>query len=619
MSWYEELYKIYEYNNSDRRIYDDNEPVMLPVAHSTANAQIELKIDLNGNFKGASAVEKENAVTVIPATEGSATRTSGVCAMPFDDKLIYIAGDYINYAEGKKSDNSGHFINYMNQLRNWLASEYNHPFVNALYTYLDKKCLISDLVKAGVIKLDETTGKFKNSEKIAGIPQEDSFVRIIIFTDNGVVETWKDKSLQESFISFNSLLMGEKQLCYASGEVVPSTYKHPSKIRNSGDKAKLMSTNDENGFSYRGRFADKEQAVSIGYEYSQKIHNALRWLREKQGRNYDSMTVIVWASAMQKLPKSTESFWDIDEFTEEDKETEIPSTMPMYIEMLKNMIFGVKKKLEPNTKVMVMGLDAATAGRISMSMYSEIEGSQYLANIEKWHSEAAWLQFSGKLKKKLINSFSVYDIIKYAYGTEQGNFVECDKKIVRDNILRLLNCVTNGAKLPSDIVNALYQKASNPLAYDKDYNHRAVLETACGIIRKQRIDNGKGDVSMAYDPTVTDRSYLYGCLLAIADKAENETYSADERNFRVTNAKRYWNAFSQRPYMTWGIIEERLRPYMNKLGKNQVKYSKWINEITSKMNAETFSDNSRLSPLYLLGYHNFTEYMFTKADNKEEK
>ena len=619
MSWYEELYKIYEYNNSDRRIYDDNEPVMLPVAHSTANAQIDLKIDLNGNFKGASAVEKENAVTVIPATEGSATRTSGVCAMPFDDKLIYIAGDYCNYAEGKKSDNSGHFINYMNQLRNWLDSEYSHPFVNALYMYLDKKCLISDLVKAGVVKLEETTGRFKNNEKIAGIAQEDSFVRVIIFTDDAVVETWKDKSLQESFISFNSLLMGEKQLCYASGEIVPSTYKHPSKIRNSGDKAKLMSTNDENGFSYRGRFADKEQAVSIGYEYSQKIHNALRWLREKQGRNYDSMTVIVWASAMQELPKSTESFWNIDEFDEEDKETEIPSTMPMYIEMLQKMIFGVKEKLEPNTKVMVMGLDAATTGRISISMYSELEGSQYLTNIEKWHSDTAWLQFSSKLKKKIVNSFSLYDIIKYAYGTEQGNSVECDKKIVRDNILRLLNCMTNGAKLPSDFVNALYQKASKPLAYDKDYNHRAVLETACGMIRKQRIDNGKGDVSMAYDPTVTDRSYLYGCLLAIADKAENEAYSADERNFRVTNAKRYWNAFSQRPYMTWGIIEERLRPYMNKLGKNQVKYSKWINEITSKMNAETFSDNSRLSPLYLLGYHNFTEYMFTKSDNKEEK
>ena len=364
MSWTEELYKIYEYNSS--REFKDNEPVMLPVAHSTANAQIELKIDLEGNFKGARVVEKSDAVTIIPATEDSATRSSGVCAMPFDDKLIYIAGDYCNYAEGKKADNSGHFINYMNQLRNWLMSEYSHPFVKALYTYLDKKCLIDDLVKAGVIKLDETTGKFKNNEKIAGIPQEDSFVRITIFTDNGVVETWKDNSLQDSFISFNSLLMGEKQLCYASGEIVPPTYKHPSKIRNSGDKAKIMSTNDESGFTYRGRFANKEQAVSVGYEYSQKIHKALQWLREKQGKNIDSMTVIVWASAMQELPPATESLLDDDEFEDKDKEPEIPSTMPLYRDMLQKMIFGMKSKLEPNTKVMVMGLDAATTGRINI-------------------------------------------------------------------------------------------------------------------------------------------------------------------------------------------------------------------------------------------------------------
>ena len=220
--------------------------------------------------------------------------------------------------------------------------------------------------------------------------------------------------------------------------------------------------------------------------------------------------------------------------------------------------------------------------------------------------------------KKAINSFSVYDIIKFAYGTEQGGFVDCDKKLMRDNILRLLNCITNGAKLPSDIVQALYQKASNPLAYDNSYNHRKVLETACGMIRKQQIENGKGDVSMAYDPNITDRSYLFGCLLAIADKAESEAYDEQERNVRVTNARRYWNAFSQRPYMTWGIIEERLRPYLNKLGKSQVKYSKWINEITSKMSEEMFANNDRLDPLYLLGYHHFNEYMYNRNINEEE-
>ena len=624
VSWTDELYKIYEFN-SDRE-FGENEPVMLPVAHSTANAQIEIMLDLEGNFKGAKTVEKSDAVTVIPATEDSATRSSGICAMPFADKLIYIAGDYSTYADGKKADNSGHFINYMNQLRKWMAGEYSHPFVRALYKYLDKKCLISDLVSAGVIKIDEVSGKFKEKEKIAGIAQEDSFVRIIIFTNDSVVKTWKDRSLQDSFISFNSSLMGEKQLCYASGEYVPSTYKHPSKIRNSGDKAKIMSANDESGFTYRGRFANKEQAVSVGYEYSQKIHNALRWLREKQRKNIDSLTVIVWASAMQDIPDTSESFFDdsfFDDLTDE-KSADIPSTMPLYMDMLNKRIFGVRERLEPNTKVMIMGLDAATTGRINISMYSELESSQYLRNIEKWHSETAWLRFCGKSKKKIINSFSVYDIVRYAFGTEQGAFIDCDKKLMRDNILRLLNCITNAAKLPSDIVYALYQKASNPLAYENNYNHRAVLETACGMIRKHIIENPekyniKGDVSMAYDPNITDRSYLYGCLLAIADKAESEAYDEQERNVRVTNARRYWNAFSQRPYMTWGIIEERLRPYMDKLGKAQVKYSKWINEITARMDEKTFMNNNRLEPLYLLGYHHFTEYMYNGNTNKEEK
>ena len=125
---------------------------------------------------------------------------------------------------------------------------------------------------------------------------------------------------------------------------------------------------------------------------------------------------------------------------------------------------------------------------------------------------------------------------------------------------------------------------------------------------------------MAYDPTLNDRSYLYGCLLAIADKAESEAYTVEERNSRVTNARRYWNAFSQRPYQTWGVIEERLRPYLDKLGKSQVKYNKWIDDIMSRMTASDYVDNRRLDPIYLLGYHHFTDYMYNgnKPENEEE-
>ena len=636
MSWTEELYKIYEYNSN--REFKDNEPVMLPVAHSTIDVHLEVAISEDGELKSISRVDKSDKTTIRPNTGKAKT---GIIPPPFPltESIKYLAGDFNKYkpadTEKKKYNNTSFYDAYLKIMKDWNDSEFTHKAVSAVLKYVSKSELISDCLKSGVLELDEN-GLLKLKQY--GVDVEKVTIRFNIYYKDLKAETrtWKDKSLFDSFLRFNSRSRGNEQLCYALGKVLPSQYIHPAQILKGAITAKLFSYKEEGYFKYTGRFLSKEEATSVSYEFSEKMHNALKWLIEKQSivfrrikkddkiieiKNLEYMTVIVWASALQKLPEAAESIWeDDDEFEDKDKEPEIPSTMPLYRDMLQKMIFGMKSKLEPNTKVMVMGLDAATTGRINISMYSELEGSQYLDNIEKWHSDTAWLKFSGKLKKKTVNSFSLYDIIKYAYGTEQGSFVECDKKIVRDNILRLLNCVTNGAKLPSDIVNALYQKASNPLAYDPKYNnHRKVLETACGMIRKQRIDNKKGDVLMSYDPSINDRSYLYGCLLAIADKAESEAYDEQERNSRVTNARRYWNSFSQRPYMTWGIIEARLRPYMNKLGKKQVKYSKWINEVTSKMEVETFSDNSRLSPLYLLGYHNFTEYMFKNADNKEEK
>ena len=630
MSWTEELYKIYDYNS--KREFTENEPVMLPVAHSTIDVHLEVTILEDGELADLiTRVDKSDKTTIRPNT-GEAKTGKNPPPFPLTESIKYLAGDFNKFkpADTEKktfNDNTSFYDAYLKIMQDWNDSEFSHKAVSAVLKYVSKAELISDCIRSGVLELDEN-GLLK--PKQYGVDVDKVTIRFNVHYKNIRLETrtWKDTSLYDSFLRFNSSSRGNEQLCYALGKVLPSQYIHPSQILKGAINAKLISSNDESGFSYRGRFFDKTEALSVSYVFSEKMHNALKWLIETQSivfrrirkddktteiKTLESLTVIVWASALQERPEIAESFLD------EDNENELPSTNPMYMKMLKKRMLGLREKFKPNTKVMVMGLDAATTGRINISMYSELEGSQYLDNIERWHSETAWLQFNGKLLKKQVNSFSLYDIIKYAYGTEQGSYVECDKKIVRDNILRLLNCVTNGTKLPADIVEALRYKASNPLAYDKEYNHRKVLEIACGMIRKQRIDNKKGDVSMAYDPEIKDRSYLFGCLLAIADKAENEAYDDEDRNVRVTNARRYWSAFSQRPYMTWGIIYDRLRPYLNKLGKAQVKYSKWINEITTKMNEETFKNNSRLEPLYLLGYHNFTEYMFDNAKNKEEK
>lgn len=603
MSWTNELYNVYEKNCGKA----DNVPMLLPISHSTANAQIEVTLNENGDFVKAERVIKSDAETVIPVTNDSAARSSGISPHPFADKLVYIAGDYGKYFGGKNSDNTKYFEAYIEQLENWAASEHSHKAVKAVLAHLEKERIVGDLLSCGAFTADES-GMLKSGEKIEGIPQEDSFVRFRINYGDFMSEscTWKDTTLFESFIAYNSSQEQDKQLCYATGKILPVTYKHPSKIRNAGDKGKLISANDESGFAYRGRFQNKEQAISVSYDFSQKMHNALKWLVAKQGVNIEnSLTLIVWESAMRDLPKITESA-DGFIFEDEAEEQQYADTYPMYREQLKKSIFGYKNSLDKDSKAMIIGLDSATTGRLSICIYSELQGSEFLDNIEKWHSDTAWFGYNEKQRKYVFGSFSLRNIINFAFGTEQGNFIECSNpKLKTDYVCRLVPCVTEGRKIPKDIVRALVNKASSPLKYSNSYNWRNVLSTACGMIRKEKLEN-KEECGMALDENCTERSYLYGRLLAVANIAEASTYERGEN--RTTNAKRYFEAFSNRPCTTWAIILKRLCPYMekhdkmNKSGYSENYYANLIHEITDMFEPNEFADNSKLDPIYLHAY-----------------
>ena len=627
MSWEQELFSVYE-TQCGREF--DGEDGLPKISHSTANAQIQITLNNNGDFVEARKLSKEEGQnTPIQVTEDSASRTSGDAAMPFADTLEYIAADYPKYVDGKDGDNSKKFSLYIEQLKDWSESEYTHPAVNALYNYIEKGTVIADLVRCGVLSVDETSGKLDNS-KTDTKQQQKSFVR---FRINGIdePETWKNNALSEKFIDYYNQLLGEPVLCYALGKVLPPAEKHPSKIRNSGDKAKLISTNsklnNKQNFVYRGRFSNDKEAFSVSYEFSQKMHAALKWLIRRQGICFDnSLTSIIWASTVEKLPDVyckglPEQDDDDDDPFADETETDVQKS---YSELLKKRIFGNKSEITFNSKVMIMCMDSANPGRLSVSFYDELQSSAFYNNLVKWHEEIAAVRGYGKRAK--INSFSVYEITNYAYGTETSKGFDCKAEVRKDLILRLLPCITQGRKLPADIVRAICRKASNPLAYEEKYNnHRKVLETACGLIRKFNIDRKEGVTTMAYDKNETDRSYLFGCLLAIADAAERNTYEKDEKNNRVTNARRYWSAFAQRPWTTWKIIAEKLLPYLDKKvdsGKHTgFYYNKKLDEIMGKFSIGEFGDDSALSPNYLLGYHHYSAeiYKSNNNDNKNEE
>ena len=106
---------------------------------------------------------------------------------------------------------------------------------------------------------------------------------------------------------------------------------------------------------------------------------------------------------------------------------------------------------------------------------------------------------------------------------------------------------------------------------------------------------------MELDRSYTDRSYLYGRLLAIAEDVERRTY--DKGETRVTNAERYMQVFVQKPFRTWATIQRNIKPYLNSLKPGSREYYKNLfGEITGLFTEGDFESKTALDGKYLLGY-----------------
>ena len=80
----------------------------------------------------------------------------------------------------------------------------------------------------------------------------------------------------KSWIAYYASRQTKQGVCMVTGKHTTLAEQHPAKLRNAGDKAKLISTNDTSGYTVRGRLLDADEACGVGFEVTQKAHNALR-------------------------------------------------------------------------------------------------------------------------------------------------------------------------------------------------------------------------------------------------------------------------------------------------------------------------------------------------------
>lgn len=289
MSWIQKLYNTYENCKSEVGVVGTNcRTPLLPFSHTIINAHIEMIISVNGNFIGAYSVSKNEAMTISPCTEDSASRGNGNNPNALFDKFQYVAGDYTSYFKDKRGKDF--FIKYIKQLEEWSNSEYSDENVISVLKYLRKESLIEDLVSVRLLELDENnqvTNKWLGQKDNKPPKTSDINIRFIV-EDSGKVDCkiWEDEDVFKKYNNYYISTKTKYDICYVQGKNMINTEKHQSKIRGNGDSAKLISASDNNGFTYRGRFSDKNQVVNLSYETSQSAHNALKWLVDIQGQKF---------------------------------------------------------------------------------------------------------------------------------------------------------------------------------------------------------------------------------------------------------------------------------------------------------------------------------------------
>jgi CRISPR-associated protein Csd1 len=632
MSWMAKLYETYDHIVTSNQ---EEDAILWPISHFVKNAHIEVVIDVEGSFlKGRSKIlHGSDSPTLIPATESSAGKAGAkIAPHPLCDEIGYCASDYPK-ANRKK------ILAYLDQMRDWTNSSKSHPKLKAIFKYLEKQTLWNDLSSEFEfpLKVKKSNG---TSQKIS---PEKVFVRWCVEElGNPVSGTWQDERLIDSWIAYDRENNNKEGFCYILGDKSRIASNHPRFLRWPGDGAKLVSSNDHSGYTFRGRFTDTKtsidkhgaQAVGIGFDVTQKAHNALRYLISHQGYRNGDQVYVTWAVSGKKIPEPLKSSWAmmVDDGVPLEPEVE-PETVTQheidhsvdlgasFAHQFNNYLRGYRAKLEPNEQIVIMGLDSATTGRMGIIYYRELLASEFLDRIHDWHIQFAWPQRHTKeypnpnSNKKPIRktiwpvSTPVPRVIAEA---AYGDTLKSNNTLKKSLLERILPCIIDGRPFPQDVMIAAIRRVNNRSAYktDKQWLWEEHLGVACALFKgfymRHPDKTKRRKYAMTLEEENKSRDYLYGRLLAIAERIEEVALNVGGES-RPTTAARLMQRFADRPFSTWRNIELGLQPYMQRLQGKRAGFltnrKKELDTVHDAFSSDDFTSDKPLSGEFLLGYH----------------
>lgn len=649
-------YNIAEKSNFvDRTDLIKQKTVLLPIFHtnkrSKGNDIVQISLKENGDFIKADWVPKDDYI-IFPISENSIVRSSGVASHPLSDELSYLSKEI----DPKKHED------YINKVLEW--SEYTEKYnYNQTFTtiknYILKETVLKDVIR-GILGevpytiIDGSTVVYKDEKqneknwKLSKV-----FITFLVETPNSIYENYTvstDDSLHNNYIEYIKQENKKKPqtMCNISNELTYCVPSHRGILGNS----KLISVSNNNE-TYYGRFKTGEEITSIGYETSQKIHLMLKYLLENKNNTRwlgSSSYLVNWFSDdiqnEQDIQFTSSISMDDKDEIEDDLELDFEENVDanasfggQLSKMLNDYLSGKESSVSIDSKFYVLIVDKISNGRVSIKYFRELSKSDLIERAGKWYKSTCWTNYNYITQKNVSQSPSLYQLADYIEGREVEDRaraqVKCkNEKLRTKTIERLIPCILEEKKFPLDLVRKMYNNLCNRKSYSTTWN--SVVCIGCSVIKKYKMDyEEKREVSDVLDTENLERSYLYGRLLAVYEKLERDALDGNklsnegassktsENSKRSTNAERLWTVYTKTPARTLMIIEDKIRPYKERLQKSRpssyIYYDNLSGTIINRLSETIDFENEKNKPLnenFIFGYYAQKQEFYKKRDNK---
>ena len=588
-------------------------PLSSTTISNQSNSLVIITLGPNGEFRDKDVVQKRNdkrgiplRTFPVPVTQESLSRARESHPHPLFDQREYVfpALEDGKHKATKKNEQ------YKTLLHEFAESEFAPAFVKAVWNY------VSD----------------DNRDFEAELPEGTKPKTPILFRveDSASPNLWEKPELFSAWHAFYTRKIQAESgqtLDFIGGGQDTVAQFHPKKISLAAGNAKLVSANDKSNFVFRGIFRHPDNcpkdeqsafksrfgltdAVTIGYESSQKAHQFLRYLIATQGIHCGEQVIVPFANRTGAKSLPAPPVTDDDEDWGDDEITTTAAVMTElgantgldYAKSIGKALagFSLDKQVEAHAPTAIAIVESATPGRLSITYYRELARNEYLENVRDWHEACKW-PFWRKTKDcgrpfVVFGAPSFERILQAAFGWSKSATDSGYQKLKQRVRAQLIRSVFDNAPLPADFVANAVRRVSNPLSVTTDgqfdrNRFLATLATTCALL----------SFDMSMDLARTDRDYLYGRLLGAADKLEEYALHKKDNGRLVTAAIRYMQTFSMRPATTWQIIHNQLLPYIQQVkGTIAFREIQAINELGTP---ESFADDAPLSGLYLVGYY----------------